>query len=177
MKFRTKFAALATAAAVTGVAGIAFAAWTSTVDGTGSARATTSDAGTGDLDPVTVVAANDLYPGAVKSTFVTITNDNDYPIEVTKIRAGSSRASGACAVDSVRTDEKANAGNAIAQTNASTLIAPDGTGTYELVLRMHNDASNDCKSASFVIGDRTTPANELVAEVRSAASTAGNTWP
>lgn len=160
--------------AATGV-GVAFAAWTSSGAGTGSAASKTSANSV--IAGVTPIAANDLYPGAVTSAFVTVTNPNDYPVEVTQINAGGSRAAGLCAAGSVRTDQAGTGASALTRSDvASTVIAAGGTGTYQLVLRMSNTATDDCKSKSFTIGDQTTPANDLGASLRSAASTAGNNF-
>lgn len=176
MKLSTKVAALATTAAVSGVAGIAFAAWNSTVNGTGSAASRTHDAGTGDLTAVTPVTADDLYPGATKSAYVSIKNDNPYPVIVTKIYSGSSREStGGCVVGSVRTDEAANAAgitrnDAATATIAGNVLAPNETGKYQLTVRMSNGAADNCKSQSFEIGDGANAANAMHADVVSAAT-------
>lgn len=176
MKVRTKIAVLGVAAASIGTVA-AFAAWTSTVDGTGSARATTSDPGTGDISADGLVAANDLYPGAVKATKVVIKNDNAYPIVVTKINAGSSQAVSGCPADSVRTDALGDGTAALSKVGGGTQITGNGgTGIYELVLLMHNNAIDACKSKTFVIGDRANPTNPMTASVVSDAGTPTNGW-
>lgn len=176
MKLSRKVAAFGVAAATFTGAAVVYAAWNSTVDGTGSAQSTTSDSGDNDLSAVAVDAVNDLYPGAVKATQVTVKNDNAYPIEVLQIHAGSSRLVGTCAADSVRTDALGDGTAAVTKVGSGTVIAAGATGTYELVLRMNNNAADACKSQSFVIGEGGSPTSDLVANVRSAASTTGNTW-
>jgi hypothetical protein len=163
----------ATAVAASSI-GIAFGAWSSSGSGSGSAASTTSENSV--IAGVTPVEADDLYPGAVKDTFVTISNPNDYPVEVTAISAGSSRLVGSCAADSVRTDAAtATSPGALTRSDvASTVIAGNGSGTYKLTLRMANDAADACKSQSFVIGLGGAPASDMTAVVRSAASTTGN---
>lgn len=133
---RTTTVAAGLAAATT--IGVAFAAWTSTGSGTGSAASTTSANST--IAPVTLVAADLLYPGATKSTQVTVSNPNAYPVVVTGISAGSSDAVNGCAAGSVITD---------AVSNPAGTIAPGGTGTYTLTLRMTNNPSDACKSQTF----------------------------
>ena len=189
MKLRTKVAALGVTAASIATAGVVYAAWTSTASGTGSAASTTSI--NGDISAADPHSSADLYPGAVKTAFVTITNPNDYPVVVTKIYGGSSRAVGdpACAADEVRTDARADTdGLAAALNGTEPTVIPakaddvDGSATFELVLRMANDASDNCKSKSFVIGDNTDDdattdtANtvDLHADIKSAATTTGN---
>jgi hypothetical protein len=176
MKLSRKVAAFGFAAATFTGAAVVYAAWTSTVDGTGGAQSTTSDSGDNDLAAVALDAVNNLYPGAVKATQVTVKNDNAYPIEVLQIHAGASRAVDSCAADTVRTDVLGTGSAAVTKVGGGTLIAPAGTGTYELVLRMNNDAADACKSKTFVIGEGTANTSDLVANVRSAASTSGNTW-
>lgn len=179
MKLRTKVAALGVAAASIATAGVVYAAWTSEASGTGSASSRTSIDGA--ISPGTPDSSDTLYPGAVKSAFVTITNPNDYPVVVTKIYAGSSRAVGDCVADEVRTDER-TAANGLASTVAGTTTtvipakvgATDGSATFELVLRMANDASDDCKSQDFVIGDRLDWEEDLHADIKSEAGTTGN---
>lgn len=179
MKLRTKIAALGVAASSVATAGIVYAAWTSTASGTGSAASETSVNGA--ISPGTPGSSDTLYPGAVKTAFVTITNPNDYPVVVTKIYAGSSRVVGDCAADEVRTDAREDT-DGVAATLAGTeptvipakVGATDGSTTFELVLRMANDASNNCKSKNFVIGDRVDPTNALHADIKSAATTTDN---
>ena len=187
MKLTTKIAVLGVVAASVGTIA-AWAAWNSTVDGTGSAKSTTSDLGTGDITPVTPLDANqDLYPGAVRTTRVSVKNDNLYPIVVTKIYAGSSLAVGdpACPADSVRTDAVGDGTAALTKVGGGTEILGGGSGVYELTLRMKNDPSDNCKSKTFVIGDNAADDGtgsgqdavstaDLHADVKSAASTANN---
>lgn len=176
MKLRTKVAVLAASATVIGTLGVAYAVWTSEASGTGSAASRTSIDGA--ISPSDPHSSDSLYPGAVESAFVTITNPNDYPVIVTKIYAGSSRVIGtgetACAADSVRTDEKASATGVAQSDDTTKVIAANGSAEYELVLRMSNDASDNCKSKSFVIGDRVDPTEDLHADIESAAVTEGN---
>jgi hypothetical protein len=154
MKLRTKIAVLGVAAASIGTVA-AFAAWTSSVDGTGSAHSKTSDAGTGDISAVTPVVDDDLYPGATKFAYVTIKNDNPYPIIVTKIWAGASQAVNGCAANTVRTDAASDATGLLQNGSSTTRIIPasPGSAVFKLTLRMSNTATDNCKSQDFVIGD------------------------
>jgi hypothetical protein len=160
--------------------GIAFAAWTSQGTGTGSAASGTSADST--ITAVAPVAADNLYPGAVKSTKVTINNPNPYPIEVTQIAGGYSRSVGspACDAGSVWTDALGTGAAALAKDGGGTTIpaqvgATPGTATYTLTVRMANDASDNCKTQTFVLGGTAgTGAGNIVATIRSAASTVGN---
>ena len=154
--------------------GIAFAAWTSTASGSGSA-ASTADVES-DITAVTPVEADDLYPGAVKSAFVTITNNNPYPVEVTQIAAGYSAAVGtpACPAATVRTDQLGDGTVALAAEDAETVIAGGGAKTFELVLRMSNTATDACKDKTFVLGGNSTDGTgDIVANLRSAATANG----
>lgn len=173
MKLRTKVAALTFAAASVATAGIVYAYWTSEAAGTGSAASTTSEDGT--IAGVTPDVSDDLYPGAVMDAYVTITNPNDYPVIVTQINAGGSRAVNGCAAKTVRTDQLGAGTAAVAQSDGTTtVIAANDDAVYKLVLRMSNTATDSCKDQDFVIGDLTTPTDDLVASIRSAASTTNN---
>ncbi len=86
MALRHKLLFVPLAAGASLAAGLAFAAWTSDGSGSATARATTSadsviTAGTG---------AADLFPGAVKTVTVTVSNPNSYPVVVNSVGAGSS---------------------------------------------------------------------------------------
>jgi hypothetical protein len=155
--------------AATGV-GVAFAAWTSSGSGTGSAAATHDTASV--IAPVTPALADALYPGATKTTKVTISNPNAYPVVVTKINSGGSRlVNTSCAANTVRTDALGDGSAAVTQSDGtSTVIAPSGSGTYTLTLRMSNDPDNACKDQSFVLGDQANTANDMTALLKSAAS-------
>jgi hypothetical protein len=143
--------------------GIAFAAWTSAGLGAGSAKATDS--------VNSVIAAGtfaaDLYPGALKSVTVTVSNPNDYPIVVTQISNGSSDLVGTCAAASVTATGlgTATSSTALAQdASGGTVIAAQGSGVYRLQTRMIGDASDGCKNQTFNL--------PLTARVQSAATTA-----
>ena len=125
--------------------GVAYAAWTSTGSGSGTARATTSVNST--IDGGTHLA--DLYPGAAKTVTVTVSNPNDYPVIVTSISAGSSDAVDGCAADTVTSDAVADVAG-IDQVGAATAtIAGKGTGTFQLVTRMKASATDACKGDTF----------------------------
>jgi hypothetical protein len=143
--------------------GVAFAAWTSSGLGIGSATSTDSQ------DSVIAAGtfAADLYPGALKSITVTVSNPNGYPVVVTQITAGSSEAIGTCAAGSVTSTGlgSATSSTALAQDGgATTEIPANGSGTYRLQTRMIGDADNGCKNQTFDL--------DLTARVQSAAVTA-----
>lgn len=145
------------------VAGVAFAAWTS--DGLGAGAAQSTDAKTSTIAAGTFAA--DLYPGALKSVTVTVSNPNDYPVVVTRISNATSDAVGGCAAGSVTATGlgAANSSTPVAQDgSAGTVIAANGSGTYRLETRMIGDASDACKAKSFSL--------PLTAQLLSAATTA-----
>ena len=157
-----KIAAVLLGATAFSVVGVAFAAWTSNGLGTGAAQSTTSK----DSVIAAGVSAADLYPGALKSVTVTVSNPNDYPIIVTQISNGSSDAIGTCVAGSVTATGLGalNSSTAVAQDGGATVIAANGSGTYRLQTRMIGDASDGCKSQTFNL--------PLTAKVQSAATTA-----
>lgn len=161
-KSSRKIAAVLVGGATFSIVGVAFAAWTSSGLGVGAAKSTDSKN--------SVIAAGtfaaDLYPGALKSVTVTVSNPNDYPIVVTQISNGSSDAVGTCAAGSVTatglgTDTSTTA---LTQDGGGTSIAANGLGTYRLQTRMIGDASDGCKNQTFNLN--------LTARVQSAATTA-----
>lgn len=128
-------------------AGIAWAAWTSGGSGSGTAQATTS--------AESVIAAGvfaaDLYPGAVKSVTVTISNPNAYPVLVNSISAGTAPlVNVSCVANTVTSDARAVDATGLLQSDGSTkTIAGLGSGTYTLVTRMTAAAVDACKSQTF----------------------------
>jgi hypothetical protein len=162
-KSAKKLSVVLVSAAAVSVVGVAFAAWTSSGLGSGSAQATTSE------DSVIAAGtfAADLYPGALKSVTVTISNPNDYPVVVTQISDGSSAAIGTCAAGSVTATGLGTDTSSVAldqDAGAGTVIAANGSGTYRLATRMIGDATDGCKSQTFNL--------PLTARVQSAATTA-----
>ena len=142
------------------VAGVAFAAWTSTGSGNGSATSGTS----ANSAIVTATAGSGLYPGASKSLVVTVDNPNPYPVVVTRINAGTSNAVGptgsVCIAGSVDTAVLGDGTNAITPDGGSTsdnkiaakpATGPNFTRSYTLTVTMEADASDFCKSQTFTI--------------------------
>ena len=158
MRLRRKVAAGAAVAIVTGGAGVAWAAWTSS--GSGGGEAST---GTSTNSAISVAAAaSDMYPGADKTMTVTISNPNPYPVIVTGISGGESAAQGDCVVGSIYSDGEAAATGVVQDDGTTTVIAPEGSGDYVLDVHMINDPSDVCKSATFPLA--------LTATLESAAS-------
>ena len=156
MNLKHKFAALGVGAAACTVTSVAFAAWTSTGDGSGRAQSTTSENST----IVAGTLAADLYPGATKSVTVVIDNTNDDPVIVTSISAGSSDAVNGCAAASVTSDARSAAAG-LAQVGGTLKIAANSSGTYDLTTHMVASPSNACKSQTFNL--------PLTADLESAA--------
>ena len=143
------------------IGAIAFAAWTSNGTGAEAAKSTTDKASA--ITAETSVA--DLYPGAQKSVTVRISNPNDYPVMVTGIAAGSSKAVNGCAADSVRSDARTDI-KGLTQADGSTIkVVANGSGVYQLTTRMTNDPTDACKSQTFDF--------PLTATLDSAASAQG----
>ena len=145
--------------------GIAFAAWTSNGSGAGTAQSTTSE----DSSITAGVSAADLYPGAVKSVTVTITNPNDYPVVVTSISGSSSTAivdeeeDELCAAGAVTRAARTVDATGLLQSDGTTkTIAANGNAQYTLATSLVADPSDGCKSQSFNL--------PLTATLRSNAS-------
>jgi len=162
------------AVALTGAAFAVASGWSSSGAGTGTADSTTSADST--ISAVTADPVDDLYPGAVTNAYVTVDNPNSYPIVVTSINAAYSRAVGGCAATTVRTDAVSLDASGVTQSDGTSVsIAPGETGTYKLVLRMSNNATDACKSQTFTLGGSSTDGTgNFTATVNSAATTSGN---
>ncbi|MGW5714809.1 hypothetical protein ACWEVP_01480 [Amycolatopsis sp. NPDC003865] len=137
-KISKRSAVVLGAAGVVVVAGVAYAAWTSTGAGSGSVTSTTSA-----NSVISPAAGATLYPGAVKTFTVTIDNQNDYPVVVNSISAGSSNVTeGGCAAGTV---------TSAAVTNPTGTIAPKGSAVYTLTATMSGSATDACKSQTFTL--------------------------
>lgn len=158
MRFRTKAAAATAAVALAASGGIAWAAWTSSGSGSGTAQTTTDQS-----SEISAAAfAPDLYPGADKSVSVEITNPNDYPVIVTSISGSSSVLQNGCAAGSVTSDARSAAAG-LAQSDGTTkVIAPNSAADYVIDTHMVNDPSDACKLQTFPLA--------LTAGLSSAAS-------
>ncbi|MEU5258856.1 hypothetical protein [Amycolatopsis sp. NPDC021455] len=136
-KISKRSAVVLGAAGVVVVAGVAYAAWTSTGAGSGSVTSTTSQD--------SVISSTDtgtaLYPGASTTFTVKITNPNDYSVAVNSISAGSSNLVNGCAAGTV---------TSAAVTNPGT-IAGKGEATFTLTATMAPTATDACKGQIFTL--------------------------
>ncbi|HEY3464765.1 MAG TPA: hypothetical protein VGL47_06505 [Amycolatopsis sp.] len=120
------------------VAGVAYAAWTSSGTGSGAVTSTTSV----DSKITSVSSDHALYPGNSTTFVVKVTNPNAYPVVVNSISAGSSDEVGGCAAGTV---------TSAAVTNPTGTIAPGSTADYTLTATMDKNASDACKSQPFTL--------------------------
>jgi hypothetical protein len=137
---------LALAMAIVGLlaAGIAFAAWTASGDGEGYAQATTAQPlTTVDVSADTVAT---LYPGATGDVALSISNPNDYAVQVTDVARND-----AIAADNVN----CNAGSVTFEDQSGlTLDVPaNGSAVFTLSgsVSMDGTANDDCQGAVFTI--------------------------
>ncbi|WP_410671670.1 LEA type 2 family protein [Amycolatopsis sp. cmx-4-68] len=137
-KISKRSAVVLGAAGVVLVAGVAYAAWTSTGSGSGAVTSTTSASSTIGSD----TTGTPLYPGAAKTFTVTVTNPNAYPVVVNSISAGSSAVTGDCAAGAV---------TSAAVSNPTGTIAAGGTGVYTLTATMAKDAADACQGKTFTL--------------------------
>ncbi|WP_370963030.1 hypothetical protein [Amycolatopsis sp. cg9] len=119
------------------VAGVAYAAWTSTGAGTGTVTSKTDVASV--ITPGNSGSA--LYPGGSTTFTVKISNPNDYPVVVNSISNGSSNAVNGCAAGTV---------TSVPGDLAGTILA-HGEGTYTLTATMNGNATDACKSQTFTL--------------------------
>lgn len=121
--------------------GIAWAAWSSTGSGSGSATSTVS----ANSHITSDTTGNPLYPGASTTFTVKIDNPNSYPVVVTSISDGKSNATGAagaCAAGSV---------TSAAVTSPGGTIAAGGSATYTLTAHMDPNAPDACQGQTFTL--------------------------
>lgn len=134
-------------AALFGV-GVAFAAWTSTGEGTGAVGAA---ADTTMLVSGAVVTG--LYPTATQTMTLTITNRNPYYMEIDSITykgTDSNTVTKASGVTDPCTASVVSAGTVAF--DADEKVAPNGTLTATVPVTMSNLAEDGCKLATFTLG-------------------------
>lgn len=128
--------------------GIAYAAWSSSGAGSGTAQATTSV----DSAITAATSAADLFPGATMSVTVTISNPNPYPVVVNSISAGSSAVVNvSCVAGTVTSGARPTDATGLLQTNSTKPIAAGGSGTYTLTTHMTPSAVDACKFQTFTL--------------------------
>lgn len=164
-KTLTRTGAIGLTLGVSMTIGVAFAAWTSSGSGSGTAKSTTSV----DSTIVAGTSVADLYPGADKTVTVVISNPNAYPVVVTSIAAGSSplveNGTGTaddCAAATVTSDPRTDSAGLAQSGGTTTVIAGGASGTYTLDTHMIDDPTDSCKSNTFTL--------PLTASLKSAAS-------
>ena len=127
-----------TIAALTGV-GIAFAAWTSSGTATGTVTAATSK----DLT-VQVGAPVGLYPTGSVTIPVTVTNANDYRVQLDSIAFnGATVDKAGCTAATV---------TSTSGTYTDVAVPPGQSVRKDLTVSMSNAAEDACKNAVFTLG-------------------------
>lgn len=159
ISLKKKIAAAAVAATIAGGAGIAFAYWTTTGSGTGSAATTAGVDGTLTFATATLAA---MYPGdSAQGLVVTVTNpDADESVYVSSVRAfvtvvGSGPA---CAADDFLLNGSPAPGTASAAVELGwadqELIAGGNAATTGDTIQFNNKPAadqDDCKSAAVTL--------------------------
>lgn len=134
-------------AALFGV-GVAFAAWTSTGEGSASVTA-------GEEVNLTVAAVGEvaeLYPGQSKDITVDVTNNNPYPVKVLSVTSAPgdpdsvTGADGtACDITDVTISADPSADEVLTEAEGI-----DDSEQYTFTVFMPEDAESDCQNATFI---------------------------
>ena len=140
---------LAAVIAVTGAAGVASAAWYSVGNGTATATATTAQPSS--ILPVAPVAVDHVYPGAVKTSLVTITNPNPYPVKVTSISAAQAPAVSGCPANTVSTAGASDAAGLAQVGGSDRVVEANTSGTFSIPVSMIANADNSCQGDTFTL--------------------------
>jgi hypothetical protein len=147
---RTKvILAVCAVAAVAVNAGAAWAYWRLTGSGTGVAQA-------GTVIELTLKGRSDdrkpLYPGGTSNLTVTVTNDNNFPIEVTTVSAGSGKVT---ADEQHRAAGCRTTGVVVSKDvqEVSWVVQRNTIGVFTLAdgISMDNNSDSACQGATFTI--------------------------
>ncbi|MDP9222338.1 MAG: hypothetical protein M3P18_00500 [Actinomycetota bacterium] len=128
--------------------GVAFAAWTVTGSGSGSAKSIGGSSSTITTDATAAVA--DLYPGYTAGTvYFKVDNPNPYPVRFTAMTAGAVTSSDQtnCPASNVTAADKTGL---TIDVPANTTTAVSRTVTN--AVSMSSAAPDGCKSQTFTIG-------------------------
>lgn len=146
-----------TTAAVLGalILGVAFANWTATGSGSGTAKAVTANVSAVTTDPTGAVA--DLYPGFTGGDlYFKVTNPNPYAVSFDKYTLGSitmQDGTGACSTAtgnvSVPTTEQTLPGGSEITVPANTTTAV--SRSIADVVSMSSSTANECQGDAFTI--------------------------
>jgi hypothetical protein len=147
---RTKvILAVCAVAAVAVNAGAAWAYWRITGSGTGVAQA-------GSTIELTLKGTSDdrkpLYPGGTSNLTVTVTNENDFPIEITAVAAGGGKPT---ADEAHREGGCQTTGVVVSQgvQRVSWKVLRNTIGVFTLTdgIKMTNQSDSTCQGATFTI--------------------------
>ena len=144
MRIRKALVATGVVAGAAFVTNVAFAAWTSSGTGSGSAQATSAVA----LTTTAATTTAQLFPGGSGDLKITVKNDNGYPVRVTDVTGSATITSdkgSACDASTgvTFTDQHSQALDVPANTSA--------TFTLSGVMHMSNASDNSCQGAVFTI--------------------------
>jgi len=144
MRIRQALVATGVIVGVAFVSNIAFAAWTSSGTGSGSAQAVSAVA----LTTTAATTSAQLFPGGSGDLKITVKNDNGYPVRVTDVTgSGAITSDKGPACDSSTgvtfTDQHGQALDVPANSSASLTVAG--------AVHMSNASDNSCQAAVFTI--------------------------
>lgn len=144
MRLRHALAATGAVVGATLAANVAFAAWTTSGTGSGSAQATSAVA----LTTTAATTTAQLFPGASGDLKITVKNDNGYPVRVTDVTG-----SGAITSDKGAACDAATGVTLTDQHSQALDIAANSSATFTLsgVLHMANASDNSCQGAVFTV--------------------------
>lgn len=131
---------------VLGAVGLVYAAWTTSGNGSGYAKATSAQ----QLTTVDVSASTNatLYPGANGDVLIKISNPNPYPVRVTQVTGN-----GAITADSNHPGCATTGVTFTDQTGKSIDVPANGStqATLTNAAHMSNASDNGCQGATFTI--------------------------
>jgi len=158
MNTRRRIAVVATASLVALiVAAVAFAAWTANGTGFGEAKAKSAQA----LTVNTVTATADLYPTGTANLQYTVTNPNDYKVNITLVEPNGAITVDAghsgCNVASVTL----TAASFVQNVNVNGSGATSASQTLTGAVQMSNAANDACQGATFTIPLKVTGASAV----------------
>ena len=128
------------------ISGVAFASWTLSGNGTGTAGATNAL----DLTDIIISVDDPLYPGATSDATITVTNPNPFPVSITAVDfTGSVAVTGDPSGCTVFDDHAVTFANASSLSLFVDANAEDAEVTLPSAVTMGSTAADACQDRTF----------------------------
>jgi hypothetical protein len=135
---------------VLGIVSLGYAAWTSSGNGSGFAKASTAQG----LTSVTVAAGSaGLYPGATADLTLRLSNPNPYPVTITNVTGNGTITADSSHATCGQDGSHPTGVTYTDQTGLNISVPANGTADVSVPSSVHmsNASDNSCQGATFTV--------------------------